>query len=249
MDILYIIGRGSKHDNMELRMSLRSISRYGKGIDRVIVAGYPCDWLSHEVIKVPIEDKYCRKHLNIMHCIKQIIELGLLYGEFLYSSDDHFYTKPTDFNNYPYYSKGVDLKKRAIKGTRHYGYHMSLVETRALLEKHHLPVVNYEQHCNTHMHTQVLKAFPYLVEESLQLERGAAPTSLIMNAWMTTGYAPTDIENRKDIKINAATSVEDIKAQIGESECFSIGDSAFKGSSAIIDYFRQEFPRQCRYEK
>ena len=249
MDILYILGRGSKHDNIELRMSLRSISRYGSGIGRVIVAGYPCDWLSDSVLKVPIEDKYGRKHLNLMNCLLKVVDLGLVDGEFLYSSDDHFYIKPTAFDSYPYYTKGVSLRNKAIKGTRHYGYHLSLVQTRLLLEKYGLPVTNYEQHCNTHMHAKVFNNFRTLVEESLTLERGAAPTSLIMNAWSATEYSPKEIMKRKDIKINVATSVEDIKTQIGDSECFSIGDSVFMSGGALKDFFSKEFPKKCRYEK
>ena len=248
MDILYIIGRGSKHDNIELRMSLRSICKYGKGIDRIIVAGYPCDWLSDEVLKVPVPDKYGRKHLNIMNCIQHVVDTGIIDGEFLYSSDDHFYVKPTDFSNYPYYAKSNELKKFAIKGERCYGYHLSLAQTRLLLEKYGLPIINFEQHCNTHMHARVIRNFRGLIDESYLLERGAAPTSLVMNAWLTTDYAPHNIIKRYDLKIKGASTVEELKAQIGDRECFSIGDALF-ACSALQDYFGQEFPNKCRYEK
>ena len=248
MDILYILGRGSRHDNIELRMSLRSICKYGSGIGRVIVAGYPCDWLSDEVIKVSIPDEYGRKHLNLVNCIQKVVEGGILDGEFLYSSDDHFYTKPTDFAHYPYYAKSLKLKNRAIKGEKCFGYHMSLVQTRLLLEKYGLPTINFEQHCNTHMHTRVVKDFRELISESLKLERGAAPTSLIMNAWLTTDYAPHDIIKRSDIKMKSAASVDDLRAQIADRECFSIGDAAFAGN-ALKDYFAIEFPDKCRFER
>ena len=58
MDIVYILGTGSKHDNIELRMSLRSICKYGQNIGRVIVAGDPVDWLSDDVVKIKIPVKY-----------------------------------------------------------------------------------------------------------------------------------------------------------------------------------------------
>ena len=38
MDVLYIVGTGSKHDNLELRWSLRSLAKFGRGVGRVIVA-------------------------------------------------------------------------------------------------------------------------------------------------------------------------------------------------------------------
>lgn len=248
MDILYIVGRGSKHDNIELRMSLRSICKYAANVGKVIVAGYPCDWLSDEVTKVQIDDKYGRKHLNLVNCIKTVVDMGLLDGEFLYSSDDHFYVKPVDFDNYPYYAKSKFLRNRVVKGERCYGYHLSLVQTRALLEKHKLPTINFEEHCNTHMHAQVVKDFKSLIEESFSLERGAAPTSLIMNAWMTTCYAPKEIVLRNDIKMRSANTVDEIRSQLSDRECFSIGDSIFS-TGALLEYFKNEFPLKCRYEK
>ena len=248
MDILYILGQGSKHDNMELRMSLRSICKYAKGIGHVIVAGYPCDWLSDLIIKIPIPNKYGRKHLNLVHCIQQVVENGFLEGEFLYSSDDHFYTKPVDFDHYPYYAKSLKLRNTVVKGEKCYGYHLSLVQTRQLLEKHKLPIINFEQHCNTHMHAKVVKDFKNLIEESYTLERGAAPTSLIMNAWLTTDYAPKDIYKRADIKMVKAMSVADVRTQIGDRECFSIGDSAYSGD-ALMSYFKEEYPEKCMFEK
>ena len=248
MDILYILGKGSKHDNIELRMSLRSICKYGKNIDRVIVAGNPVDWLSDEVIKIPVPDKYGRKHLNIMNCIQTIVDMGVFKGEFLYSSDDHFYVHPVDFNNYPYWIKSKELRSKAIKGARCYGYHLSLVQTRELLMRHGFPIMNFEQHANTHMHAKVIKDFCEIIDESYKLERGSPPTSLVMNIWVTQEYGPKELVRRSDIKIREANSAEEIRNIVGTRDCFSIGDSIFT-TNAITDFFNQEYPDKCRYEK
>ena len=56
-DVVYVVGKPDKcKDNYMLRASLRSIAKYGKNIGRVIVAGYPPDWLSDAVVKVHVED-------------------------------------------------------------------------------------------------------------------------------------------------------------------------------------------------
>ena len=44
MDILYVVGTGSKWDNNELRYSLRSIDKYGINIDRVFIVGTKPDF-------------------------------------------------------------------------------------------------------------------------------------------------------------------------------------------------------------
>ena len=248
MDILYILGTGSKHDNIEIRMSLRSLCKYGKNIGRIIVAGDPVDWMSDEVIKVPVPVKYKRKHHEMMNRVQYCVENGIVDGEFLVSSDDHFYVKPTDFDHYPYYVKSLQLRNVAKKGERCYSYHLSLVQTRMLLERYGFPTFNFEQHCNTHLHAQVFRDFKWLVDASYQVDRGCPPTTLIMNAWLTTPYAPHDCLKRADVKIRIANTSDDIRNLIGKRECFSIGDSAFR-TPGLMDFFRQEFPEKCKYER
>lgn len=248
MDILYIVGQGSKHGNIELRMSLRSICKYGHNLGRVIVAGYPPDWLSDEVVKVFAPNRYGRKHQNLVACIQQVVDMGLLQGEFLYSSDDHFYVKPVDFDNYPFYFKNTELRKSVTPGERHYGYRLSLKQTRDLLEKHRLPTIMFEQHCNTHMNADIIRKFRPLLDESLTLERGGAPTSLIMNAWISQPGAPNIMTKRHDVKLSRLNSVADIRQAIMSTECFSISDKAFE-TDALMKFFAEEFPDPCKFEK
>ena len=245
MDILYILGSGSQKDNLELRMSLRSIAKYGTNIGKVIVAGSPAKWLSDNIVKVPIEDRYSYKHQNILHCIETCIDKGIVEGEFLYSSDDHFYVKPVDFNNYPYFFK-CDLRRAVNKTDPFYQYHKSLYDTRKLCEKYGLPTGNYSQHCNTHMNTEVFKACREIIHESYKLPYGVEPTSILMNVWQTMPNPPK-IEEREDVKVLAASSIDEIYEQIGERDCFSIGDSVFN-QRAIYDFFKIEYDIKSIFE-
>ena len=227
MDIVYVIGNGSQKDNLELRMSLRSIARFGSNIGKVIVVGKPPKWLSDEALKVDVEDKYTYKHSNILLCIEEVVDRGVVKGDFLYSSDDHFYVKAIDFDNYPVYLKG-ELRKSVSTMDPYYKYHKSLVDTRMLCEKHGLPAMNYSQHCNTHMNAEVIKEIKPILHESYCLPYGVEPTSIIMNAWQTKPDAPTPVK-REDVKILNANSLLDIWKQIGDRDCFSISDSALRG--------------------
>lgn len=246
MDLLYVIGKGSKHDNLELRMSLRSICKYARNIGKVVVAGFPPTWLSDEVVKLEVSDKYKYKHSNILMCIEEVVSRGLLDGEFLYSSDDHFYCKPVDFDNYPYYIKGK-LRSRAFRIDSHYKYHKSLVDTRELCLKYGLPTDNYSQHCNTHMHTDIIKGIAEIIHESYLLPYGVEPTSIIMNSWQMIGNPPQCVR-RKDIKILAVGKMQDFYDMVGERDCFSIGDAVFS-SDAMMQFFKHEYGEKCRYEK
>ena len=245
MDILYVIGKGSHKRNIELRMSLRSICKYGKNIDNVIVVGKPPKWLSDKVIKLEVNDKFSYKHQNILYCIEIAMEENLINGDFLYSSDDHFYVKQTDFNCYPYYVKG-ELRRAVNRTDPYYQYHRSMYDTRLICEKNGLPTLNYSQHCNTHMHTDVLRRILPIIHDTYKLPYGVEPTSIIMNAWMTMENPPITV-HRDDIKLQKANNIEDIYSQIGERDCFSIADSIFK-NQAIFDFFDAEYPDASQYE-
>lgn len=245
MDILYIIGNGSTKDNLELRMSLRSISKYGTNIGKVIVAGSPPQWLSDDVVTVEIKDKYSYKHQNILHSIETVIDRGIVEGEFLYSSDDHFYVKPVDFNHYPYFYK-CELRRSVSKTDPFYQYHKSLYDTYRLCTKYGLPTDNYSQHCNTHMHTDVFRTCRDIIHESYLLPYGVEPTSILMNVWQTLPNAP-ELELREDVKILHANTVSEIYEQIGDRDCFSIGDSIFS-DEAIYEFFNQEYNIKSIFE-
>ena len=245
MDIVYVIGADSKYDNLELRMSLRSIARFGQNIGKVVVVGKPPLWLSDRVVKIPVKDKYVYKHSNILMCIEKVVELGIVNGDFLYSSDDHFYCRDVDFNNYPYYLKGP-LRKEVNELDPFYSYHKSLCDTRMLCEKYGFPTINYSQHCNTHMHSEVIKDIRLILRESYGLPFGVEPTSIIMNAWQTFPNAPK-VTKREDVKILQAKSLADIWEQIEDRDCFSIGDSALSGN-AMMTFFKEEYAHKSIFE-
>ena len=246
MDIVYVVGPNSGHNNIELRMSLRSIARFGLGIGKVVVVGTPPSWLSEEVEKVVVADKYVYKHSNILMCIEKIVDLGIVEGDFLYSSDDHFYCREVDFDNYPYYLKGP-LRETVNTLDPFYNYRKSLCDTRQLCIKYGFPTKCYSQHCNTHMHTEVIRAIKPVLHESYNLPFGVEPTSIVMNAWQTFPYAP-DVTKREDLKILKARSIADIWEQIGDRDCFSIGDSAFAGR-AMMSFFKAEYGIKSIFEK
>lgn len=166
MDILYIVGEGlSKCDNQELRYSLRSIDKYGIGVDRVFVAGYCPEWLSDKVIKVPFKQPYdmsaefsspneklACKSANIIATVYHTIDTTDIGEEFLVSMDDHFYIRKTDFNNYPYYAK--ERMELPETGSTDYVKHM--VCTRKYLESRGLDTYYLVPHRNMHCSRKIL---------------------------------------------------------------------------------------------
>jgi len=192
MDVLYIVGRDSLHDDIELRWSLRSLAQYAKGIGRVIVAGYPPAWLSDAVVRIPVLDRSDGyKHHNILAAIMAAFEAKdaagnyLVADEVLYSSDDHFLARPCDLDDYPFYFKAELLPRANDYRREPTAYQKSLIRTRKLLEAAGLEPRNWSGHRNTHLSRRDVPKVKELLAlgERLGLGRfGYEPTCLFMAA-------------------------------------------------------------------
>ena len=125
MDIVYILGKGSK-TNDEIRYSLRSIETYLK-FDRVFVVG-ECPSFLKNVIWIPYQEK-SNPRINHIEKINEVIDkVPDLSENFLLMYDDIFFLRPTNIDNYPNYYKGHlenyysddNLFKRSLSDTKYY---------------------------------------------------------------------------------------------------------------------------------
>lgn len=268
VDIVYILGKGSVCDNYELRLSLRSLCRFGRGIGRVIVAGKTPKFLSDEVIAVPCADiKPGKKHVNILNAIRTAAKAVAMTRPFLYSSDDHFLSAPVDFRDWPIYCRFnankngyVYNEEECRKIYKAYKdpsaklslYNKCLVMTRAMLESEGLLPLWTNWHGNTWM-------FPEVLDEARELcERNATKFKTKM------GYEPTLVVNalhardvlgkggklnlellRRDVKSGKFNLIKIFAASEGR---FSVSDMAWLDSS-FRAFMEGMFLTPCKYEK
>lgn len=239
---------GSRHDNLELRWSLRAIAKYAKNVTRVVVAGYPPDWLSDEVVKVPIEDDPSAhyKHINILNAILKAIDLKAVEGDFLYSSDDHFLCGPMDFDKFPVLRRAGDLPLFA-PGEDVGAHKRSLENTRKLLQAAGLSIMQWWTHANTHMDANDAGRVKELVKFGNEHgfgRLGYEPTCLFMA--VRADREPVAVTKRVggDIKLK-----DEFRLPIeGAIPMFSISDKTFRCPD-FLAYMNREFSEPCRYEK
>ena len=244
MDILYVLGNGSKWGNNEIRYSLRSIEKFGKNVGNVYVIGSDPGFLSDNVTLVKLEDYHSTKQKNILNKICEAVEYTNIADEFLLSSDDHFYVKETDFDNYPIYCKGL-LPVCVKKKDKAKAYKTSLVSTRRLLEKHGYTYYNFSQHGNTYVSKEAINLAKDCIEESYNTLQGVEPTCLLLN--ILYKHKPFDFINRKDLKVRDIVSgVKGLKTIIGDREVFSIYDEAI--DKGVSEYLQELFPNKSKYE-
>lgn len=245
MDILYVLGNGSKWDNNELRYSLRSIEKFGKNVGNVYVIGADPGFLSDKVTFVGSADYLDAKHKNILNKICEAYEYTNISDHFLLSSDDHFYVKETDFDNYPIYCKS-NLPNKVKPTDKAKGYKRSLVATRKLLEAHGYSFFHFGWHGNTHIYKEAIDLASDLIEQSYEIPKGCEPTSLLLNVLYK--HKPFEFIKRKDLKIKTSLNgVEDLKEKIGDREVFSIYDDVI--NKGVAEYLQELFPNKSKYEK
>lgn len=252
MDVLYVVGnRLSQWNNNELRYSLRSIAKNAKGLGRVFIAGYIPEFVDQESVTcVRVKDQSNVKHVNILRAIDTAIKQTDIGkdddGWFLYSSDDHFYIRETDFAHYPIYWRGEELPKEVKKGDGAASYHTTLVSTRKLLEWCGLPVNHMAWHGNTYFNAALWKdeRFQFILRNAYEMPEGCEPTCLMLNYWFMCGdkALPGEFIERPDYKFSGGNVF-----QVPDREVISAHDNI--GTSALAVFLRDMFPKKCRFER
>ena len=246
MDILYIVGTGSKWNNYELKYSLRSIEKYGKNVGRVFIVGEKPEFLNAEITHIPCKDRYSplQKHNNIHQKIAVAMGTGLLQEHFLISSDDHFYCKLTDFDTYPVYYREEVIPTQAPEGVKPNSYWYSLFETREFLKSKGLPIYQTNPHANTHIDQKLWMDNIRTIIEASDLRHGGEINCIMGNLMIANGVKPQHIQ---DCKIYRFADRREFDEKIKDVHVFSMADTALE--SGISKILQEMYPDKSRFEK
>ncbi len=149
MDILYYIGRGSHHQNRELRYSLRALEMHCEDIDNVWVVGNKPPFLNNNVKYLWVEDSGAWWQ-NAYYKTMAAIDAGIS-EDFLLMNDDFYMLKDFTAAKYPYYHKGDIADKAKNK------YQEVIVNTRRILEKIGKTFRHYGVHCPMRINAEKYK--------------------------------------------------------------------------------------------
>ena len=139
MDVLYYIGNGSLHNNLELRLSLRALEKHCKDVDKVWIVGNKPHFLKDvEYLWVEDKDKWWK---NANTKTLAAIDAGIS-DKFLLMNDDFFMLEDFTAGGYPYYHRG-ELPTEADGRN----YTEVLVNTRRKLESLGATTYHYGVHC------------------------------------------------------------------------------------------------------
>ncbi len=231
MDVLYILGRGSKHDNLELRLSIRTLEANGKNIDRVFIVGNKPEWVQN-VIHIPAEDTY-QKMQNHAHKVLKAI-YGGISEDFLLMNDDFFMLKPFDVETYPYYVRGELEPFEADDGEQMPTYQRALNQTREYLLNHGVKKpLAYNVHCPIRYNANKFKTFENLFNDVKFDDIGYSWRCLYGNTFV---YNPKAVSDCKDF---------DDQWKESETGCISTSDNC----DNILKKIEELYPNKSRWEK
>lgn len=252
MDIVYVIGTGSKWDNNELKYSLRSICKYGKGLGKVFIVG---DELPKFINRDEVwflqwpDNPNDSPYRNVYNKIAAFFQYRMV-DEFLLSSDDHFFLQPVDFDHWPVHFKASHMPTEAQINDEKIGdlrYRRVMIDTGKYMEQFHLENRFFEGHTNKLYRRDAWEDLQdNLFRDYMRMAEYGLCTNSPMAATIMKLHPDYPCIKRKDIKLRHLNQPEDWMA-IDAADSFSIYDSAI--STGVGDFLADLFPEKCRFER
>ena len=242
MDLIYILGTGSKWENNEIRYSLRSVEKHVKGLDRVFIIGELPVFLqpSDKLIHIHCADSSQDKAVNIMRKLKVACMDERISERFMFFNDDYFMFKNIEIESYPYYHKcDLDLTEKINLSA----YHYHVVSTNNLLKSKGLRNMNFDIHKPIIYEKKLLNDIIDGTNWNLPIGEGHIMRSLYCNTLGIVG------SYKKDNKQVRPLSLNDWQQLIinDDVDCLSIEDRACTDSfHAFMQY---SFPTQSPFER
>jgi len=231
--VAYILGDGSLHDNLELRLSLRSVEKHLQP-ERVIVCGHDPGFLSDKVEFIPnIPGK--KENDDAWGIKENLLELCNHPGTpdtFLLLNDDYYILQP--IKDFPYYHRGEirDAMERLGSGI-FYGH---LLATVTVLEKRNLPTKHFDGHWPILYDKDKLKEI--IEAQDWDVPLGPTIRSMYCNTLGIEG------ELAEDVKANAP--LKNWAAFCAGKSVISVSDASFDRNCR--SHVLSLFPDKSKYE-
>lgn len=227
-DLLYILGRGSTQNDLELRLSLRSVEKNARNVCRVFIVGNCPDWVQN-VIHLPEEDTF-QPFSNHFKKVFRAIDGGISEN-FLLMNDDFYMMRPFDVDKYPYF-----IREKITNDNQGGAYRQMLFNTFLFLKKQGVDEpLAYNCHTPIIYNCKRFNVLRPLWEEHKRDEIGLSPRIIYGNLFVKTG------EVIKDPKIFDDKMPE----EIGQSGCIS----SHSNSVQLLLDLQKIFNQPSNYEK
>lgn len=238
MDIVYVVGSGSKWDNNELKYSLRSLENFPH--KNVIIVGVLPEWAKN-IIHIDVQDNFADinggKYRNVVRKIRAACQDERISDEFVLMNDDFFFLEPVEKIE-PYTNGTIQSLIDYYEDPRHQ-YSNALIRTNKLLLERGI-----EKPMSYAIHYPIVydkKKFLQMTDDMDWLEKGYSWRSLYGNLFKIGDVG------RNDPKINSALTFMTFLNKKYQGDFLSISNNValFPPFQKWID---ERFPNKSNYE-
>ncbi len=236
--LVYVVGsEGEWSNDSELLYSLRSLSKYAKNVDRVvIITNQKLNWINHEKVEViPFEEKHKLGYRNVWDKIDYACDI--ISTPFVLMNDDFLLNKKIDMDKLPLYLGKNPLK--SLSSCRDKRYAKLILNTIDLLEHSGIVPYNYALHAPMVIDPYYWKIIMAMFNKDVAISIRSAYGSVFHagNGVLTDDYKINKI-------INRGTEIEDI-AKV--ATWISLSD-AFMVSTHGKVFLQVNYSKKSKYE-
>jgi hypothetical protein len=239
MDVVYVIGSGSKWDNNELRYSLRSLEQHFPHRNVVIVGVRP-SWLQN-IVHIDVQDTFSNvnggKYKNVIQKIRGACKDSRVSEDFALMNDDFFFLRDTP-EILPY-SLGMLEDQIEHYNNPNSQYYNALIRTKRFLKK-----IGIESPASYAVHYPMMynkSKFLQMIDELDWLEKPCSWRTIYGNMFNRM-YVTT-----RDFKVSSEESLTSFLEKGYYDEFLSISDNV-----ALLPKFqnwlKERFPNPSKYE-
>ncbi len=235
MDVVYILGTGSRWNNNEIRYSLRGVERFLLNYQDVYIFGSTVSDLVG-IKQIPMKENSSKEN-NIMQKILRACQEPSVSDPFLLFHDDHYLVKLRDAQAFPYYFDTTIenmYTRREVNDT----YKKALFNSYTALKTQNLPTLHYDSHTPVLIHKT---RFPGIMAMYPPKPDGYVIKSLYCN---TLGVQPTF---EPDYKIMGRQTISEIRDIVKIAKVISSGPSHSQ-RAAIREILKEIFPDPSKFE-
>jgi len=228
-DILYVLGSGSKYNDLEIKYSLMTVQRFVKNVRRIYVIGdLPRRPVDVDFQYIGAKDVGKDKSTCVRAKLVQFAKHETALNDFILMNDDFFFCREVDADAITPTASGTleeHIASRADKSSR---YHMALVNTARTLKAMKLTTRSFETHV------------PMLMQRDRFLDLvGRVKWDLSPSPLFRSLYGNTfDVEAGRlsDLKISEPVDEKEIRRRIGNRAVFSIGDGSLTSGGKMVKF-------------
>jgi hypothetical protein len=169
VDLVYVLGKGSRWQDNEIRFSLRSVAKNLKNVGKIFIVGEMPDFIKG-CIHVPCADIFnpaINADGNMIHKLLTVCNREDLSDIFLFMNDDFIINQPIAANEIPWMHKGDMANQPPSYWTSQF-YRYRLKRTFDILKARGMTTIQYDYHAPMLMEKlsfiAVMKEFDYTAD-------------------------------------------------------------------------------------